>query len=78
MGDAVGLDVREGRRLAGEVVVLLSLEEIRGVRVCLERFREPIPGGDEEDEEEEFVEDEGEVGEFGDALMEADEAETEE
>ena len=37
-------------------------------------FGEPVPGSDEEDEEEEFVEDEGEVGEFGDALMEADEA----
>ena len=44
----------------------------------MEGFGEPIPGGDEEGEEEEFVEDEGEAGEFGDALMEADEAETEE
>lgn len=44
----------------------------------MERFGEPVPWGDEEDEEEEFVEDEGEVGEFGDTLMEADEAEAEE
>ena len=44
----------------------------------VEGFGEPVPGSDEEDEEEEFVEDEREVGEFGDALMEADEAEAEE
>jgi hypothetical protein len=33
LGDAVGLEVQVGRRLAGEVVVLLSLEESRGGRV---------------------------------------------
>ena len=49
-----------------------------GMGFFVKGFGEPVPGGDEEDEEEEFVEDEGEVGEFGDALMEADETDAEE